>query len=447
VLRRCAISLSLVLVCVLTRARTRPHYGGTLHVEIAGDAWQGSEGLARWLVFEGLTSLDANGAVQPALAASWQSGDDGHRWEFHLRSGVQFHDGSPLTAAAAVMSLNLSCAANCPWTAVRAVGSSLIFTTDSPLPNLPELLAGNAFLITLTRNAGGQTPSQPTGTGPFQVAATAGNIITLAANESCWQGRPFVDQIVLTTHRPVHDQWLDMDVGRADVVEVPAEQLRQAQQQRLTVVASPPVMLLVLQVSDSGALANPMLRAAIAHAVDRSALFNVIFQKQGEVTASLLPQSLTGYSFLFPADRDLNKANELRGGLNPPPLTLKTDGDGAMQLTAQRLALNLHEAGFNVQVAGNAQRPDLILTELPIAGSDPAAALATLLLSAGQSPSVIGRDPQALYRAERDFLDLHTVVPLLDLPRAYAIGGRVRNFALGAYGIPDLASASVEDAP
>ncbi len=447
-LRRCAISLFLVLVGIYAWGRTRPHYGGTLHVEMEGDAWQGADGLARRLVFDGLTSLDANGAVQPALAASWQSDDNGHRWEFHLRANVQFHDGSPLTAAAVVMSLNLACNANCPWTAVNAVGSSIVFTSESPLPNLPALLASDAFLIQLTRTADGQTPGQPTGTGPFQVASATGNTLTLTANENCWQGRPFADQIILTSHRTVRDQWLDLSVGRADVVEVPAEQLRQAQQQRLIVIASPPVMLLAIEVADSGPLANPTLRAAIAHAVDRSALYNVIFQKQGEVTASLLPQSLSGYSFLFPTDRDLNKANELRGGLNTPPLTLRTDGDGAMQLTAQRLALNLREAGFHVQMAAaNAQHADLVLTELPIAGSDPAGALAGLLLAAGQTPSVGGREPEALFRDERAFLDQHTVVPLLDLPRAYATGSSVRNFSLRADGTPDLASVSVEDAP
>ena len=105
-----------------------------------------------------------------------------------------------------------------------------------------------------------------------------------------------------------------------------------------------------MQVADSGVLGNPNLRAAISLAIDRGALSNVIFQKQGEVTASLLPAALTGYSFLFPTARDLNKAHELRGGLAPPPLTMIVEGDGAMQLAAQRIALNLHEANFTVQV-------------------------------------------------------------------------------------------------
>jgi peptide/nickel transport system substrate-binding protein len=419
-----------------------------LRVEIAGAPWQGTGGLARRLVLDGLTALNATGAVRPALAATWESGDNNHRWKFGLRPGVHFHDGSPLTAAAVVMSLNLSCNGNCPWSAVRAVGpSSIVFTSDSPLPDLPVLLAGDAFLIQLTRSADGQTPSQPTGTGPFRVVASAANTITLSANEDCWQGRPFLDQVVLTAHRSVRDQWLDMEVGRADVVEVPADQLRQAQQQRMTIVTSPPVMLLALEISASGAVSNPMLRSAIAYAVDRNALFNVIFQKQGEVTASILPQSLSGYSFLFPADRDLNKANELRGGLNPPPLALWSGGDGTMQLTAQRLALNLHEAGFNVQMTANAQRADLVLTELPIAGSDPAGVLATLLERAGQQPFFVADNPEVLYRAERDVLDQHTIVPLLDLPKAWSVSGRVHNFCLDADGTPGLASVSVEDAP
>jgi len=448
VLRRFAISFLVVLLGVCAGARTRPHYGGSLRVEIEGDPWQSPDGMARRLVLDGLTALDADGGVTPALATEWKSDDNDHRWQFRLRSGIHFHDGSPLTANAVVMSLNLSCTANCPWTAVRAVGSSVVFTSDSPMPNLPALLAGDAYLIALTRTEDGQTPANPIGTGPFQLTNSNNGVLTLTANENCWQGRPFLDQIAITANRPIHDQWLDLSTGRADIVEAPAQDLRLAQQQRLTVVVSPPVELLALQVSDTGALANPVLRAAIAQAVDRGALSNVIFQKQGEITASLLPQSLTGYAFLFPAERDLNKANELRGGLTPPPLTMAVNGDGTMQLAAQRIALNLHEAGFTVQVATghNNARADLVLRKLPLEGADSADALAILLHAAGENASVTWQGPSALFRAEHDFLDLHTIVPLLELPRAYATGERVRDLKLRADGTPDLADASVEGA-
>jgi MarR-like DNA-binding transcriptional regulator SgrR of sgrS sRNA len=434
------------LVCICAWARTRPHYGGSLRVELAGDPWQGPDGLARRLVLDGLTALDANGFVSPALAVEWQSDGNDHRWQFRLRQGVHFHDGSPLNATAVAMALNSACTAKCPWTAVRAVGASVVFTSDSPMPNLPELLASNAYLIALTRTADGQTPANPIGTGPFQFASSSNGLLTFTANESCWQGRPFVDEVQIAGNRTIRDQWLDLSVGHTDIAEVPPQELRQAQLQHLAVVVSPPVELLALQVSDSGALTNAVLRAAISESVDRGALFNVIFQKQGEITASLLPQSLTGYAFLFPADRDLNKANELRGGLTPPPLALTADGDGAMQLAAQRIALNLREAGFNVQVANarNAPHADLALRKFPLDGADPAAALETLLRSAGEDVPVPRQNPPALFRAEHDFLDLRTLVPLLDLSRAWAIGSRVRDLRLRADGTPDLAGASLE---
>jgi peptide/nickel transport system substrate-binding protein len=449
VLRRFATSLLLISVCLGAWARTRPHYGDSLRVEVAGDPWHGPDGFARRLVLDGLTALDSNGLVSPALAVEWQSDNNDHRWQFRLRQGVHFHDGSPLNAESVAMALNVACTANCPWTAVRAVGPAVIFTSDSPMPNLPALLASNTYLIMLTRTADGQAPANPIGTGPFQFASLSNGTLTLTANDSCWQGRPFLDQILITGNRAIRDQWLDLSVGRADIAEVPPQDLRQAQQQHLAVVVSPPVELLALHVWDSGTLTNAVLRAAISESIDRGALSNVIFQKQGEITASLLPQSLTGYAFLFATDRDLNKANELRGGLTPPRLVMSADVDGTMQLAAQRIALNLHEAGFNVQVVSplSSLRPDLELDQLPIEGADPAAALESLLRSAGESVPVSGRDPIALYRAEHDFLDLKTLVPLLYLPRAWAVGSRVRDLHLRADGTPDLAGASVEGAP
>ena len=444
-LRHFAISFLLASVGICGWGRTRPHYGGTLRVEIEGDAWERPDGMARRLVYDGLTQLDASGAVQSALALTWESDNNNHRWQFRLRPGVHFHDGSSLTSAAVVASLTGSCSADCPWTTVKAVGALVVFTSDSPMPNLPALLAGDQFLIALTVTADGKTSVGGIGTGPFQVSGFSNGVLALAANENCWQGRPFVDAMEIRVHRPVREQWLDLSVGRADVVEVPAEQLRQAQQQRLMVLISPPVRLLALQVSDEGTLANVKLRGAIAAAIDRGAIYSVIFQKQGEVTASLLPQSMTGYSFLFPTDRDLNKAHELRGGLTTGPLTLATQGDGAMQLAAQRIGLNLREAGFNVQMASaGAQHADLILREIPLAEGEPAAALEQVMRSTGNMNATTGTTPQELLKIEQTVLDEKRVVPLLDLPRAYAKGARVRDLRLRADGLPDLADASLE---
>jgi peptide/nickel transport system substrate-binding protein len=444
VLRRCAISIFLVLITVLGEARTRPHYGGTLRAEIEGDPWQQPNGIARRLVYDGLTGMDPGGEVAPALAVEWKADNDHHRWQFRLRTGARFSDGTPVTTVNVVGSLNASCANNCPWGAVRAVGAAVVFISDSPMPVLPALLAGDAYLIALP-NPNVASDDRLLGTGPFQTAGFTNNSLKLTANENCWRGRPFADAIEIQVHRAIRDQWLDLSVGRADIVEVPAEQLRQAEQNHLHLLTSPPAALLALEVSETGVLANPMLRAAVSLAIDRSALLNVIYQKQGEVTASVLPASVTGYSFLFPAERDLNKAHELRGGLGPPQITLGSEGGATMQLAAQRIALNLREAGFNVQAAG--QRGDLSLRAFALESRDPQSALESLLREAGQPNAVEDPSPAALYKAEREFLNRKTLIPLLYLPRAYAASGRVRDLHLDAAGTPDLADASLVDVP
>ena len=447
-LRQAAISCLIAVLALPVAARTRPHYGGTLRVEIEGEPWQRPGGVARRLVFDGLTALSADGTPQPALAVEAKSESNDHRWQFLLRPGVHFHDGTPLTAVNVVASLNTVCATGCPWTTVRAAGASVVFISDSPMPNLPSLLAGDEFRIVLTVAENGATPPGNIGTGPFQRVGFTNGVLTLAANDNCWQGRPFVDAIEIRIHRAVRDQWLDLSVSRADVVEVPAEQLRLAREQRLTVVASPPVTLLALQVADSGVLGNPNLRAAIALAIDRGALSNVIFQKQGEVTASLLPNALTGYAFLFPIGRDLNKAHELRGGIAPPPLTMTVEGGNAMQLAAQRIALNLHEAGFNVQVIGASpgHHSDLVLRQLPIESSQPSAALESVLRAAGQSSQIEEQSLDSTLKVEREVLGHNTLIPLLYLPRAIGVSGRVRDLQLTADGAPDLTGVSLEDA-
>lgn len=426
-------------------ARTRPRYGGVLRVEIGGDPWERPGGLARRMVFEGLTALDGSGHLLPALAVGWEAEAGYRRWEFRLRPDVHFHDGTPLTAAAVVASLENSCPQSCPWSTVHGEGEEVVFAGPA-MPNLPSLLAGDGFLIAFTPPGRGAGPAGSTGTGPFQVARFDNGLLELTANGACWRGRPFVDSVQIRTRRAVHDQWLDLGLGHADLVEVPAEQLRAAVHEGLTVRTSAPAELVALRIAENGVLANPTERAAIAEAVDRGAL-NVIFQKQGEVTASLLPGPVSGYAFLFPVERDLSRARQLRGALAAAPLTLTYEGGGTMELTAERIALNLRDAGFSVQTAPRLGTADLALVQLPLGGGGPAASLEELLRLEGQLTPLADPAPGALYRVEHDFLERHTLVPLLDLPRACAVGPRVRDLAFHADGEADLAQVWLEETP
>lgn len=443
-LRRFAISGVMLLAALAAGARTRPHYGGTLRVEISGDPWQVPDGLARRLVLDTLTTISDTGSAQPALAARWESQNAAHRWEFALRPGVHFHDGTALTAEIVAASLQQTCSAPanvpCPWSTVHAVGSSVIFTAESPLPDLPELLAQTEFAISRQDATGALD-----GTGPFRVSGFANGALTLTADDDCWQGRPFLDEIQIFPHRSARDQALDLSVGRADVIEVPPELVLQAEQQHLAVLVSRPVDLLALSIAPNGPLANLQTRQSIALAVDRSALFNVIFQKQGEVTASLLPASLSGYNFLFPPDRELDRARTLRGPAPSGPLSLGViDPTPTLQLAAERLALNLREDGFNVQMAAPHTAAALILRRVHLEATAPRAALDEMCALFGQNGKVTGTDPVALWQSEQAVLANGTIVPLVWLPRAWAVGDRVRDLRLSPDGLPLVADASLE---
>jgi peptide/nickel transport system substrate-binding protein len=434
--------LLLASVCA-SEARTRPHYGGTLRVDTQGDPWQGRDSIGRRMVFDSLTRVDSSGAVLPALAARWQSQNGDHRWQFWLRPGVRFHDGSALTADSVVQSLTRSCA-QCPWTAIRSLGDSVVFTMGSPDPVLPAELARSLYAIS-RQDASGYS----VGTGAFRFVSQSNGLLSLAAVDDAWQGRPFVDAVEINGGRSVRNQWLDMGSGRADVVEVPVENLHQAQQEHLAVVESGACDLLVLSVARSGILQDDAQREAVALAVDRAALYNVIFQKQGEMTASLLPNSLTGYSFLFPKGRDLARAQALRGGANGAPLTLTVEGTSAVvQLAAERIALNLREAGFRVQVVPHSSvaAADLTLRVVHLESADAQAALGQMLGVFNQSLTEESNNPATLYREESSFLQTHLAVPVLYLPRAYGVGPRAHGLQLSADGIPMLNDVSVEDA-
>ena len=60
-------------------------------------------------VYDGLLRVTKDGAsVEPALATSWDTSTDGLTWTFHLRDGVKFSDGTPLTSNDVKVSLDLA---------------------------------------------------------------------------------------------------------------------------------------------------------------------------------------------------------------------------------------------------------------------------------------------------------------------------------------------------
>jgi len=416
------ISSAALLVTAL-QARTRPRYGDTLRADTQTVVMSGDptpDALAGE-VFENLVKADSNGHLQPGLATLWNTNNGGYRWEFYLREGVTFHDGTTFDAAAVVRSF--SKVANTPWR-VRAGNGSVIFESDTAQPNLPALLSLPEYAIASTNSDG-----DVAGTGPFSLDKRTGPMFSLKANDDYWGGRPFMDSLELLTSRSLRDQSTDFSFDRADVVELAPEQLRKAQQDRMRLDTSRPSETIFL-VFDSAKpeLRDIRLRQAVALCVDRAAIRNVIFQHQSEIASGLLPNWLSGYEFLFSSEQDIMHARQLRLEVGQVgALTIGYDsGDLTGRLIAERIALNAHDIGLNLQaVAGTG---DLRLRHVDLRSLNAAAALNEIvdrlnLGSPAPSPSA-----DSLYNNERAALQTFSAIPLVHLPRVTVLKDRVRDW-------------------
>ncbi|HVZ18996.1 MAG TPA: ABC transporter substrate-binding protein [Terriglobales bacterium] len=407
-------------------ARTRPRYGGALRAQTQAIAMSGdyTPEVLVGPVFETLVTVDDNGHLKPGLAISWTSSNNGRRWEFTLRPGVTFHDGQPCDSPA--IELSLSMMSGFPWRA-HATARGLVIESDEPQPNLPALLSLQRYAIFAT-----QPNDHPVGTGPFEIENRTAAAFSLSANDKYWGGRPFVDRLEITTSRNSRDQMSDFTLDRADVIEITPEQWRRAQQDHLrTSLSRPSQTVFVVMDSSRPGLQDVRLRQAIALSIDRYAIHNVIFQRQGEISASLLPNWLTGYAFLFDPRQDIVRARQLRNEVGQaPPLAIAYDaGDQLQRLIAERIALNVQDIGISMQAVPNtASRIDLRIRVINLPSLDPAAALSGIADQLGLTLPSIGASPESLYNSERAALQTYMAIPLVTVPRATALKDRVRNW-------------------
>src|SRR3954447_23572769 len=58
-----------------------------------------------YMIFDTLVAMGSQGGSQPQMLQGWQVSDDKLTWSFTLRPGLEFHDGSAVTAADAVASI------------------------------------------------------------------------------------------------------------------------------------------------------------------------------------------------------------------------------------------------------------------------------------------------------------------------------------------------------
>ena len=451
---RCLAASSLLFAVSNGAAATRPRYGETMIVEIeaglsSADASGRSDDFAearalnrlRALIGDRLVRLDASGRPQPALAISWEHDAANVKWTFKLRPAVSWHDGSGVTAADVAAALE-GLVPDHPWS---VAGDTLEIDTASPWPEFPVYLAAAPGAVVL-RKVAGPPVAAPIGTGPFRVADwQPARRVVLLANEDYWGGRPYLDGIQIEIGRSSRERLIDLELDKADLAELGPAEARRAQQEGRRVWTSAPVELLALQFNLSRPETREQrLREAIARSIDRAAIQKVLLQNYGEPSGAILPEWLSGFAFLFATARDLDRARQLRSGMDPPPLKLGYDpSDALARQVAERVAVNARDAGIRLDVSPlppgsrHVSDSDVDVSLIRARIDGPTLEQAVLQCSdwLGFRASGLRVDaPEEIYVAERRFLDGFTTVPLVNVPELVGLGPRVKNWSALRWG-------------
>jgi peptide/nickel transport system substrate-binding protein len=292
-------------------------------------------------IYEGLVrQKDGKPQLEPALAQSWSVSPDRLTWIFTLRKGVLFHDGSPLNAQAAALSIMRQVDPNNPYHAKRMHTSRLLFENIAGAEALDEytlrvrllrpaaslllaLAAAQASIVSPQALArwGAEFPNHPTGTGPFKfVEWTKGEAITLARNPAYWGPAAQVERVVF---RPVPDagtRFLEFQAGRADALcnITPSDLTLLDKIPGAKVLRAPGLNIAYLGINTQhGHLRRVAVRQAVALALDRVLLTKLVYGFAAEPALTPLPPAA------------------MEGAMLPSPATLRGDVPRAKQLLAK----------------------------------------------------------------------------------------------------------------
>ncbi|MCS6890624.1 MAG: ABC transporter substrate-binding protein [Rhodovarius sp.] len=262
-------------------------------------------------VFEALTAWDFSdpsrpAGLRPGLAERWeQDANDPRIWRFHLRRGVQFHDGTPFNADAVIWNFDRFFNNQSPQ--FDPAGSAITrgripvlesyrkiddftveVTTTRPVSYWPYLQVYILITSPASFEAGGRDWGRvaalpPAGTGPFRLSRfVPRQQAELSRNDAYWdpERRARLDRIVLLPMPEATTRLAALRSGQVDWIEVPPPDaipsLRQAGFQ-ISTGSYPHVWPWVFAVGRPGSpVADVRVRQALNYCIDREAMVQLL---------------------------------------------------------------------------------------------------------------------------------------------------------------------------
>ncbi|MDF2999010.1 MAG: transporter substrate-binding protein [Xanthobacteraceae bacterium] len=293
---------------------------------------------------EALTSISADGSVEPFLAESFDISPDGKMYTFRLREGVTFHNGDVMTAADVLANIErvktkvaggwLASAMKLVDTVTAPDARTVVLTMREPYAPLANLMS-ELWIVSPKSDGWDDTIKTPICTGPFRFGEWQPKVkLTAPAHTTYWRkGMPYLSAVEADLRDDV-DKALAMRAGDMDVVYVRADIAKQ-------LAADPNFAVKPLKDAAWFFVAfnnrkprkpfdDPRVRQALAYAVDKAAFMNFAAAGSGVVTNQMvLPGNLYFDQSTHDADvhakPDLDKARALLkdAGVDPAKETIE----------------------------------------------------------------------------------------------------------------------------
>lgn len=273
-------------------------------------------------LFDTLVARDpASGELVPRLALSWQPLDE-LTWEFKLREGVTFHDGSPFTAADVQATLERVKTLEGPlaplWAQVSGVETpddlTVHFTATEPQGTVPS--SASLLFITpaaLSNNEG--FFDQPVGLGSYTFASwTRDAELRLEANPDFWGGAPGIQTLIFRDIPEVAARVTALETGEIDFTyALPADQLPSLQENPDLTIASTPTYAYYFNWFNNSRepFTDARVRQAMAYALDVDTMVNDLLQGVGTRAEAPIPSTVFGFAPQTPYAYDPERATAL----------------------------------------------------------------------------------------------------------------------------------------
>lgn len=257
----------------------------------ARDMTSNQERAVNGLFYDPLVGRGADYELAPKLATKWEQTDP-LVWEFTLREGVTFHDGSPFTAADVVFTFESILDLEQGWktaqytrtvASVEAAGDYTVrILTKEPDPQLAARLTQVNIVPQKVVEAGGDEAfaMNPIGTGAFKFASWNRDVeLVLERYDDYWGGAPKVDRIVIKPIPEAAARVAAIQLGTADIAATVSPELAKTMEGtpgvRVAIERSMEIATIILNIEQEE-LQDPRVRQALNYAVDKPAIMNAI---------------------------------------------------------------------------------------------------------------------------------------------------------------------------